>query len=205
MSSLLSIPARIISLLLHRTILPSLYTLAPTPTPTSAPAPTSAAPIPSRFEPKCHPLMEAVAAEVDGYFLQHWPFEDDKARKKFLSAGFSRVTCLYFPEAFDDRIHFACRLLTVLFLIDDVFEDLSLEEGSAYNENLIPISRGDVLPDRTIPVEYITYDLWESMRAFDKELADGILEPVFTFMRAQADRSRMGHGHQGDGTVPGVS
>ena len=68
---------------------------------------------------------------------------------------------------------------------------MSFEEGSAYNENLIPISRGDRLPDRDVPVEWITYDLWESMRRCDKELADSILEPVFTFMRAQTDKSRL--------------
>lgn len=68
---------------------------------------------------------------------------------------------------------------------------MSFKEGSAYNENLIPISRGEVLPDRNIPAEWITYDLWESMRAFDKPLADGILEPVFTFMRAQTDKARL--------------
>ena len=67
---------------------------------------------------------------------------------------------------------------------------MSFEEGSAYNEHLIPISRGHVLPDRSVPVEYITYDLWESMRACDKDLADAILEPVFTFMRAQTDPVR---------------
>jgi aristolochene synthase len=67
---------------------------------------------------------------------------------------------------------------------------MSFEDGEAYNNHLMPLSRGDVLPDRSIPVEYITYDLWESMRAHDKELADVILEPVFTFMRAQTDRTR---------------
>ncbi|KAI2616494.1 aristolochene synthase [Hypoxylon sp. NC1633] len=34
------------------------------------------------------------------------------------------------------------------------------------------------------------YDMWVNMRAHDKELADKILEPVFTFMRAQTDRAR---------------
>jgi hypothetical protein len=66
----------------------------------------------------CHPRVDAVTKEVDGYFLDHWPFPDAKSRKKFVAAGFSRVTCLYFPKALNDRIHFACRLLTVLFLID---------------------------------------------------------------------------------------
>lgn len=41
------------------------------------------------------------------------------------------------------------------------------------------------------PAEYITYDLWESMRDHDKELADSIVEPVITFMRAQTDKARL--------------
>ena len=73
---------------------------------------------PSLFEPICHPLVESVTKQVDGYFLQHWNFPNERAREKFVAAGFSRVTCLYFPKSLDDRIHFACRLLTVLFLID---------------------------------------------------------------------------------------
>ncbi|GIK04693.1 terpene cyclase [Aspergillus viridinutans] len=153
-------------------------------------ASSSLEPPPSTFQPLCHPLVEEVSKEVDDYFLQHWNFPNEKARKKFVVAGFSRVTCLYFSKALDDRIYFACRLLTVLFLIDDLLEYMSFEEGSAYNEKLIPISRGDVLPDRSIPVEYIIYDLWESMRAHDREMADEILEPVFLFMRAQTDRTR---------------
>lgn len=67
---------------------------------------------------------------------------------------------------------------------------MSFEEGSAYNENLIPICQGVVTPDRSKPAEYILYDLWESMRAHDKEMADMILEPVFVFMRAQTDKER---------------
>lgn len=113
---------------------------APTPTVWTLPA--------SRWTSKCHPRVDEVSQEVDGYFLQHWPFPDDKSRKVFLKAGFSRVTCLYFPLAKDDRIHFACRLLTVLFLIDDVLEEMSLAEGEKYNAKLIPISRGEVLPNR---------------------------------------------------------
>ena len=78
----------------------------------------SSGPPPSLFEPICHPLVRSVTEQVDGYFLQHWNFPNEKAKKKFVAAGFSRVTCLYFPKSLDDRIHFACRLLTVLFLID---------------------------------------------------------------------------------------
>lgn len=70
------------------------------------------------FTPKIHPQVAEVTAEVDAFFLKHWPFESDKARKKFVAAGFSAVTCLYFPEALDERIAFACRLLALLFLVD---------------------------------------------------------------------------------------
>lgn len=102
----------------------------------------------SIWTPVSHPRTNEVIAEVDGYFMQHWGFTSDKAKKTFVDAGFSRVTSLYFPESTNDRIHFACRLLTVLFLIDDLLEDMSFEDGEQYNENLISISRGNTLPDR---------------------------------------------------------
>ena len=91
----------------------------------------------SAWTPLCHPLEEETTKQVDGYFLEHWPFPNDKARKTFVNAGFSRVTCFYFPLSKDDRIHWACRLLTILFLIDDVLEDLSFADGEEYNNKLI--------------------------------------------------------------------
>ncbi|KAL4961629.1 Aristolochene synthase [Aspergillus stella-maris] len=144
----------------------------------------------SNLIPLSHPCVEEVTKEVDSYFLKNWNFPNDKARRTFINAGFSRVTCLYFPLAKFDRIHFACRLLTVLFLIDDLLEEMSFDEGEAYNAKLIPIARGDILPDRSVPAEFIFYDLWQSMRACDRELADAVLEPTFTFMRAQTDKVR---------------
>lgn len=66
---------------------------------------------------------------------------------------------------------------------------MSLADGERYNAHLMPLMRGDVLPDRSVPVEYIMYNLWESMRAHDSEMADEILEPVFEFMRAQTDKA----------------
>lgn len=72
----------------------------------------------SEWEPLQHPCVDEVSHEVDQYFLRHWNFPGEKARKNFLAADFSGVTCLYFPLARNDRIHAACRLLTILFLID---------------------------------------------------------------------------------------
>jgi hypothetical protein len=73
---------------------------------------------PSHLLPQCYHREKHVTEEVNAYFLEHWPFENEKSRTKFVHAGFSTVTCWYFPKALDDRIHFACRLLTLLFLID---------------------------------------------------------------------------------------
>lgn len=73
---------------------------------------------PSSWKALIHPRADEVSIQNDDYFIQHWPFPSEKHIKSFRSAGFGRVTCLYFPEAKDDRILFASCLLTVLFLID---------------------------------------------------------------------------------------
>ncbi|KID84406.1 Aristolochene Synthase [Metarhizium guizhouense ARSEF 977] len=145
---------------------------------------------PSSWAADYRHLVDHVTQDVDAWFLENWPFRNDKARQAFVNAGFSRVTCLYYPLAKDDRIHFACRLLTILFLIDDQLEHMSFDEGKAYNEKLMPLARGDALPNRAVPVEYMFYDLLESMRAHHRQLADDILEPTFVFMRAQTDKTR---------------
>jgi len=75
-------------------------------------------PPPSAWTPRCHSRAEEVGKNVEEYFLHNWLFPSQKSKAKFLKAGFSRVTCLYFPMAKDDRIEYACRLLTVLFLVD---------------------------------------------------------------------------------------
>lgn len=46
------------------------------------------------------------------------------------------------------------------------------------------------MPDRSVLEEWMMFDLWESMRAHDKVMADEVLEPTFVFMRAQTDRTR---------------
>lgn len=74
-----------------------------------------------RWVAECHPREPEVTAEVNAYFLQHWPFPNDKARQKFVAAGYPRLTCFYIPRALDDRIHLACRMLTIGFLIDGEF------------------------------------------------------------------------------------
>ncbi len=73
------------------------------------------------FTPQCHANVSEMVQDVDTWFLDNCNFPDQKSRKKFVAAGFSRVTCLYFPKALNPRIRAACKLLTILFLVDGKF------------------------------------------------------------------------------------
>jgi len=85
---------------------------------------------PSILKSLCHPLVDQVSKEVDDYFSEHWPFKDDKTRKKFISQGIPRVTCLYCAKALDDRIAFACKLITITFLTDGQSPTFQVDEVS---------------------------------------------------------------------------
>jgi aristolochene synthase len=91
----------------------------------------------------------------------------------------------------DERIHWGCRLLTTGFLIDDLLDRMSVEDRVVHNMKVIEYARSNLLPDRNIPAQFIMFDLFESMREVDKQLADKLLEPTIDFLVAQADGNRM--------------
>jgi len=64
-----------------------------------------------------------------------------------------------------------------------MLEDMSFDDGEAYNNQLMPIMRGEVQPDPERPVEVMMWEMWEGMRACDRDLADRTLEDTFVFMR----------------------
>jgi aristolochene synthase len=65
----------------------------------------------------------------------------------------------------------------------DLLEDMSFEEGEAYNNQLMPIMQGLVQPNPERPVETMMWNMWEGMRSCDPELADKTLQDTFVFMR----------------------
>ena len=77
-------------------------------------------------------------------------------------------------------------------LIDslDVAEHMSLEEGKAFYQRLILLAKGKGLPNREDAYEWITYDLFATMRAKDEELANGILQGAILCVLAQVDPAR---------------
>ena len=65
-----------------------------------------------------HPLADEISREVNEYFLKNWKFPNAKAESTFLKADFPRTVTLAIPTAKYDRILFACRLITLVFLTD---------------------------------------------------------------------------------------
>ena len=168
-------------------------------------------PPPTIFDLECHPRADAVCAELDSFFMKHWPFKNQKERDRFFASQTNRWACFAFPMADDDRLLDTVKVNTLLFLLDgksargsqihrvcelilfsiDVAEDMSLEEGKKLYKRLIPIAMGKKLPNRKDPYEWITYDVWTSMRACDKELADQVLREALVCITAQVDTVRL--------------
>ncbi|KAI4280330.1 MAG: hypothetical protein L6R38_004547 [Xanthoria sp. 2 TBL-2021] len=144
----------------------------------------------TRLAAKCHPDADAVCAELDAFFAQNWPWANDRAREEFLKTDCNRWACWALPLARSDRILDTVKVNTLLFLLDDVAEGMSLENGKALYKRLIPIAQGKVQPDRTDPYEWITYDVWASMRAVDEALTEAVLQGALLCVRAQVDDER---------------
>jgi aristolochene synthase len=146
---------------------------------------------PTIFTARKHPNTNEVVKHVNNFFLEHWPFKNDKQRERFVDEGYAWFVCINCPMSLDERMHWGCRLLTTGFLIDDLLDRMSVEEGVAHQVKVVGCARGNLLPDRNIPAQWIMYDLFEEMRAVDKQLADELLEPTIDFLVAQADGDRM--------------
>jgi aristolochene synthase len=68
---------------------------------------------------------------------------------------------------------------------------MTLDEGRAYNEMVLSFMDGAKKPNRDIPVEWITYDIWQDMRECDLVLSAEVLKTMGPFMTAQTDSIRM--------------
>ncbi|KAL8728360.1 MAG: hypothetical protein Q9181_005370 [Wetmoreana brouardii] len=148
-------------------------------------------PPPTIFPIKCHPKANEVCAELDEYFYTNWPWKDEATGQKFLRSETNRWACLALPNAKDDRIKDAVRVNTLLFLLDDVAEDLSVSEGKDLYNRLTPLALGKALPNRNDPYEWMTYDIWTSMRKTDAELTDVVWQGAQLCIMAQVDEARM--------------
>lgn len=79
----------------------------------------------------------------------------------------------------------------LMFFSIDMAEAMDLEEGKMFCKKLIPIAMGEKLPNRSEPYEWITYDVFTSMRACDKELADQVFQGALVSITGQVDSGRL--------------
>lgn len=140
---------------------------------------------PTLLEARTHHRTDEIVKSVNDFFLEHWPFKTAKHRQRFTEEGHPWYVCALFPLSLDERLLWACRLLTLGFLIDDLLDRMSVEEGTAFTAQVIQCARGLVEPDRDVPAQWIMHDVFVGMRAIDKPLADDMLEHVVAWLAAQ--------------------
>ncbi|EXF73126.1 aristolochene synthase [Colletotrichum fioriniae PJ7] len=140
---------------------------------------------------RLHPSGLRITMEVNNYFLNNWPFPDERTKLQFVAEGLPTWHLCQYPTAREDRVGAACRFMVMLFLVDDLLEHLSLKEGSSYNERLISIVKGETAPAQDSPIEKMVLNIWEDMRSIDKKLSDDIEGPTFAFWRSQNDKDRL--------------
>jgi hypothetical protein len=68
---------------------------------------------------------------------------------------------------------------------------MSIARGKALYARLTAIATGEAAPDRSNPYEWITHDVWTSMRARDHALADEVLAQFLVCIHAQVDKARL--------------
>ncbi|KAI4204535.1 MAG: hypothetical protein LQ350_001085 [Teloschistes chrysophthalmus] len=147
-------------------------------------------PPPTEFPIKVHPKADEVCAETDEYFYKNWPWRNEAEGKLFLQSETNRWACLAMPNAWDSRVVDSVRVNTLLFLLDDIAERMTFTEGKELYKTLTPIALGKTLPDRNKPLEWITYDIWKSMRATDAELTEVVWQGALLCIMAQVDDAR---------------
>lgn len=72
----------------------------------------------TRFAVKCHSRADEICAELDSFYLENWPFENETERQSFVSSKITRWACLAVPLAADDRIYDLAKLQALFFLLD---------------------------------------------------------------------------------------
>lgn len=148
---------------------------------------------PTILDARIHPKTQAIVDEVHAWFFEHWPWKTETHKRRFVDEGFVWYSCIICPKGLQDRQLGICKYLTAGFLIDDMLDRMSVEEGVKHNDIIIACCSGTMQPDRTKPAQWMMYDLFQEFRATDKDLADLLLQYTIEFFAAQvvADRSKI--------------
>lgn len=67
---------------------------------------------------RLHPSGLRITMEVNNYFLNNWPFPDERTKLQFVAEGLPTWHLCQYPTAREDRVGAACRFMVMLFLVD---------------------------------------------------------------------------------------
>ncbi|KIJ33652.1 hypothetical protein M422DRAFT_264267 [Sphaerobolus stellatus SS14] len=66
-----------------------------------------------------YPLFASRNKQVDEWFLHHWPFLNEAISEEFKSSDLALFTCYVAPDALDERLEVACKLIKIGFVVDE--------------------------------------------------------------------------------------
>ncbi|KIJ33654.1 hypothetical protein M422DRAFT_35398, partial [Sphaerobolus stellatus SS14] len=143
----------------------------------------------SRITPRLHPKTNEVIPRVDEWFLHHWPFLSEAVYEEFKSSGPTLFTCYCMPDALDERLELACKILNTVFIVDDALENMSIEEAQGSCKKFVGLILGheDVHP--STQVEKVFRDLHAEILKIG-ELGQNYCEDVVQWLKFAARDDR---------------
>ncbi|KAJ6532334.1 hypothetical protein DFH09DRAFT_1182403 [Mycena vulgaris] len=74
------------------------------------------------YPARIHPRADELSAETYAFFLETWPFTSQGQRDLFVRSNLPLGLCATIPDGDFERTGWSCRLIVLLFLLDDWFE-----------------------------------------------------------------------------------
>ncbi|KAE9568014.1 hypothetical protein CGMCC3_g15841 [Colletotrichum fructicola] len=125
------------------------------------------------------------------YFLERWPFQNERARLYFAAEELPTWWCCQYPSCSPGRVTAACHCLEMFFLVNDLLGHMTSEEGSSYIEKLSSIITCEVAPTEGEAIEKVVYDVWKRIAVIDDILAREVMELMQNFWRSHTNNKSL--------------
>ncbi|KAF8147637.1 isoprenoid synthase domain-containing protein [Mycena galopus ATCC 62051] len=123
--------------------------------------------VPSSFpSAREHIRKDELTQATDSFFLETWPFQSQKERDLFVRFEGASWFCKCVPDGQFEKMIWACRVNALLFLVDDLLEKNSDDQGgSDLADRVIEIIGGEVVPRTGSPVEELMNCIFRGIEA----------------------------------------
>ncbi|KAJ7354060.1 isoprenoid synthase domain-containing protein [Mycena albidolilacea] len=104
-------------------------------------------------------LIEA----TDSFFLETWPFESQRERDLLVQCHYGSFISKIIPDGDFEKMIWACRASTLLFLTDDWIEKQPHGKGSGLSDRIARIVRGEMDPTAGSLVEEMLNQIFRAI------------------------------------------